>query len=208
MNPRGVLLVVAASASICLIAGCQSAQPPTPGSQSRSTSAATSQPGGITAFGALRGDWLRTHPPDTSNGHVPDCCFDAQGQGQAEYYAATFTAGRVLGYYINFSNVLNGKEVPGPPIPRSAALALVVRELPTDAAQVYDTKAASCEQLQFKSATLGPLLADPQIGDGAGLVDVVLTSDGLRSNDSNTYYVDRVTTANLSLGIPGDAGPC
>lgn len=171
-------IVLAVATLAMLAAGCSTASASkTPSHTSAAVSASTDVVS-VTGFGATEAAWNASH-------HAAD----------GVHAAVHIADGRVLGYVLNLANQTS----------LANAIDAVRRELPSDAKVVSQVQGVgTCVEIDMRSVTLAPLLADPKIGDPTGDVDVVL------SNTAGSASPAGFDTA--SLGVGGSASltpsPC
>jgi hypothetical protein len=109
----------------------------------------------LTGFGATRRDWAAHHVADPNPKLVRGCCFlPKQKDGYDRYYNVTYSKGRVDSYGMDFL----------PRVRASTARLLMKEELPPDARVVARAKKGTCEQIEYRSATLMKLLGSPIVG--------------------------------------------
>lgn len=155
---------------------------PTPSPTPQTTTA-------ITGFGATDAVWNTKHKE--ANGVQAGSAYDPQSGGTPLFADVNHASGRVVGFTMQFAGSgLSSADA------KTRARAL----LPSDVAVVYDDMHPQCEAIQYKSATLGKVFADPKIGDPDGLVDLTLSSLAA----SGTLDPAHVSTAAMGLGSSQD----
>jgi hypothetical protein len=116
----------------------------------------TKQASRLTAFGATRKGWAAHHVADPNPKLLRGCCFlPKQNDGQDRYYAVQYEKGRVVSYEMDF----------GPRVRAPIARLLMKREVPPDARIIARTIRQTCEQTEYRSATLKRVLGSARVGD-------------------------------------------
>jgi hypothetical protein len=152
----------------------------------------------ITGFGATDADWKLTHVADPRFpvGHLYN--LSAVTPGDDEYFAVTHERGRVTGYNLE--------------LPEHTSLASAERrtkaELPSDAIILWTAKRDACQQEEFESATLLPIMRS--LGYHTGQVYVELYTVDLTTGDTSLNARD-INEALIGVGVfpkASDAPPC
>ncbi len=158
----------------------------------------------IIGFGATDASWNAHHI--AASDFAPGAAYNPDqnlpkinGYAGARYVATNHSNGRVLGYMMNL--------MPGTTV--AAAKASVLQEFPSDASVIWFTARDSCAQLEVKSAILGAVLGDPNIGAPDGMAFVELDTE--HSDGTASYDSKNINQAILLLGnyaTAADAPAC